>query len=159
MKKVHIHFYLLPLLLCFALSALAAVLQMNALRDWYPYLVKPALTPPNVLFPIVWTLLYACIGVSAGLALSSCQNGRHTAMLLWYIQLALNFLWSILFFVCRSPFLALLDILALDAAVVLYIIFSAKVSRAAAWVMVPYLAWVLFATYLNIGLWTANIAR
>lgn len=159
MKKIQIHFYLLPLLLCFALAAVTALLQVDSLQTWYPYLSKPALTPPNVVFPIVWTLLYACIGVSAGLTLSSCKEGRHTAMLLWYIQLALNFLWSLFFFTLRSPLLGMIDILALDAAVILYLIFSARVSRAAAWIMVPYLVWILFATYLNGWIWMANIAR
>lgn len=159
MKKIHYHFYLLPLLLCFALAALAAVLQTDALRDWYPALAKPALTPPDVVFPIVWTLLYVCIGVSAGIVLSTGEKGRHTVMLIWYIQLMLNFLWTICFFVLRSPFLGVLDILALDAAVILYVVFSARLRRAAAWIMVPYLCWVLFATYLNIGIWVTNVMR
>lgn len=157
MKKIHC--YLLPLLLCFALAALTSVLQTDALRVWYPALAKPALTPPNILFPIVWTLLYACIGVSAGLVLSSCLNTRHSVMLLWYLQLAFNFLWSIFFFTLRSPLLGFIDILALDAAVILYIIFSARVRKAAAWLMVPYLVWILYATYLNGWIWMANTAR
>ena len=159
MKKIHIHFYVLPLLLCFALSGLAALLQADALRDWYPTLAKPALTPPDIAFPIVWTLLYLCIGISAGLVLSSGRKGRHTVMLLWYIQLALNFLWTVCFFVLRSPLLGMLDILALDASVILYVVFSARLCRAAAWIMVPYLVWVLFATYLNGYIWAAAVAR
>ncbi|MDE5851231.1 MAG: tryptophan-rich sensory protein, partial [Alistipes sp.] len=67
-----------------------------------------------------------------------------------------NFLWSILFFALRNPTLALLDIAALDILVVLYIIFSARVSRAAAWLFVPYLCWILFATYLNAYIQIAN---
>lgn len=157
MKKVH--YYLLPLLLCFALAGLAALLQTDALRVWYPSLAKPALTPPNVLFPIVWTILYACIGVSAGLVLTTFRKERHAVMLLWYIQLALNLLWTVCFFVLRSPFFAMIDILALDAAVVLYLLLSARLRPAAAWIMVPYLAWILFATYLNGWIWMAQIMR
>lgn len=154
MKKVH--YYLLPILLCFALGGVASLLQTDALRDWYPYLTRPALTPPAIVFPIAWSILYACIGVSAGLVLSTCLKSRHAVMLIWYIQLALNFLWSILFFTLRNPFLALIDIVALDAAVILYLVFSARVRRAAAWLFVPYLCWILFATYLNGYVWVAN---
>lgn len=157
MKKIHC--YLLPLLLCFALSGLAAVLQTDALREWYPTLAKPALTPPGCVFPIVWTLLYICIGLSAGLVLTSCHKGRQTVMLLWYIQLALNFLWTVCFFVLRSPLLGMIDLLALDAAVILYLVFSARVRQAAMWLMVPYLVWILFATYLNGWIWAAGVAR
>ena len=146
MKKIHC--YLLPLLLCFALGGVASLLQTDALLEWYPYLTKPVLTPPGIVFPVAWSLLYACMGISAGLVLSTCSAKRHVAMIFWYLQLALNFLWSILFFALRNPTLALL--------VVLYIVFSARVSRAAAWLFVPYLCWILFATYLNAYIQIAN---
>lgn len=154
MKKIHC--YLLPLLLCFALGGVASLLQTDAVRDWYPYLVKPALTPPAIAFPIAWSILYFCIGISAGLVLSTCSARRHAVMLLWYLQLALNFLWSVFFFALRNPLLGLIDIVALDVLVILYIVFSARVRRAAAWIMVPYLCWILFATYLNAFIQMAN---
>ncbi len=154
MKKIH--YYILPLLLCFALGALASLLQTDSLREWYPNLIKPALTPPAIVFPIVWSLLYCCIGISAGLVLSTCSPKRHAVMLLWYLQLALNFLWSILFFTLRNPLLALIDIAALDVLVILYIIFGMRVRRSAAWIMIPYLCWILFATYLNLYIQVAN---
>ena len=154
MKKIHC--YLLPLLLCFALGALAALLQTDSLRTWYPHLAKPMLTPPAVVFPIAWSLLYCCIALSAGMVLTSGSHRRNDVMLIWYLQLALNFLWSILFFTLRNPWLGFIDIVVLDILVILYIIFSARVRRAAAWIMVPYLCWILFATYLNAFIWAAN---
>lgn len=154
MKKIH--YYVLPLLLCFALGAFASLLQTDALREWYPRLIKPALTPPAIAFPIAWSILYCCIGISAGLILSTCAAKRHAVMLLWYLQLALNFLWSILFFTLRNPLLALVDIVALDLLVILYIIFGARVRPSAAWIMVPYLCWILFATYLNAYIQAVN---
>ncbi|MDE5963564.1 MAG: tryptophan-rich sensory protein [Alistipes sp.] len=154
MKKIH--YYVLPLLLCFALGALASLLQTDALREWYPQLTKPALTPPSIAFPIAWSILYCCIGISAGLILSTCSIRRHAVMLLWYLQLALNFLWSILFFTLQNPMLALIDIIVLDVLVILYIIFGARVRSAAAWLMVPYLGWILFATYLNAYIQAVN---
>ena len=154
MKKIHC--YLLPLLLCFALGAVAALLQTDSLRAWYPGLAKPMLTPPAIVFPIAWSLLYCCIGLSAGMVLSSGSRRRNSVMLLWYLQLAFNFLWSILFFTLRNPQLGLIDIVLLDISVILYIVFSARVRTAAAWIMVPYLCWILFATYLNAFIWAAN---
>lgn len=154
MKKIHC--YLLPLLLCFALGAVASLLQTDAVRDWYPYLAKPLLTPPAIAFPIAWSLLYFCIGLSAGLVLTSGSPKRHGAMLLWYLQLALNFLWSVFFFALRDPWLGLIDIVALDLLVILYIILSARVRPVAAWIVVPYLCWILFATYLNAFIYAVN---
>ena len=77
--------------------------QNDAIREWYPHLVKPALTPPNAAFPIAWSIIYLCMGLSAGLVLTSVSPLRRRVMALWFAQLGFNVLWSILFFVCRSP--------------------------------------------------------
>lgn len=148
--------YILPTLLCFALGGLAGWLQQDAINNWYPYLIKPALTPPASVFPIAWSIIYLCMGISAGLVLTSGSPRRNGVMTVWYFQLAFNFLWSILFFVCRSPLLGMIDIVVLDALVLLYIARSAKVRSAAAWLFVPYLCWIAFATYLNAYILAAN---
>lgn len=141
--------YFLPTLLCFVLGGIAAVLQNSALAEWYPFLIKPALTPPNAVFPIAWSIIYLLMGISAGLVLTSRARSRRSVMTCWFVQLAFNFLWSILFFTCRSPLLGMIDIVVLDALVICYIVRSARVRSAAAWLFVPYLCWILFATYLN----------
>lgn len=141
--------YFLPTLLCFVLGGIAAVLQTGALAEWYPFLIKPALTPPNAAFPIAWSIIYLCMGISAGLILTSRARSRRKVMTCWYVQLGFNFLWSILFFTFRSPLLGMIDIVVLDALVICYIVRSARVRSAAAWLFVPYLCWILFATYLN----------
>lgn len=140
---------MLPVILCFVAGAIAGWLQNDSINNWYPFLLKPVLTPPNVVFPIAWSIIYLCMGISAGRVLTSGAANRGSVMTLWGIQLGCNFLWSILFFVCRSPLLGMIDILVLDALVMLYMARSARIRPSAAWLFVPYLCWVLYATYLN----------
>lgn len=154
MKKIWA--YILPTALCFALGGIAGWLQHGAIDEWYPLLDKPALTPPDAVFPIAWSIIYLCMGISAGLVLTSESPVRRRAMTLWFLQLGCNFLWSILFFVCRSPLLGMIDIVALDTLVLLYLVRSAKVHTGAAWLFAPYLCWLLFATYLNAYILVAN---
>lgn len=148
--------YILPTLLCFIIGGIAGWLQNSAIQYWYPFLIKPALTPPNVVFPIAWCIIYLCMGISAGLVLTSASPYRRNVMALWYVQLGFNLLWSILFFTCRSPLLGLIDIVILDILVIVYIVHSARIRAGAAWLFVPYLCWILFATYLNAYILFAN---
>ena len=148
--------YLGPVLLCFAVGFSASLFQARAIAEWYPALVKPPLTPPAVAFPIAWSIIYLCMGISGGLVLTSEAPARKSAVRLWFLQLGCNFLWSILFFVCRSPLLGMADIVVLDVLVILYLVRSANVRAAAAWLFVPYLCWILFATYLNAYILVAN---
>lgn len=148
--------YALPILLCLALGALAGWLQRPALAEWYPALLKPAGTPPNWFFPVAWGIIYIAMGVSAGRILTASGENRHGAMTLWGIQLGVNFLWSMLFFVARSPLLGMIDIAVLDALAMLYVARSYAIRRDAAWLFAPYLAWVLYATYLNAWILAAN---
>lgn len=141
--------YILPTILCFAVGAIAGSCQNNAIHDWYPYLNKPALTPPNIAFPIAWGIIYLCMGISAGRIITSLSPRRRAVMTIWYVQLAVNFLWSILFFTCRSPLLGMIDIVLLDLLVISYIAAAARIRHSAAWLFVPYLCWILFASYLN----------
>lgn len=148
--------YIWPTALCLALGGIAGWLQMGPVRYWYPRLILPEWTPPDAAFPIAWTIIYICMGISAGLVLTSRSVHRTNVMILWFLQLAFNFLWSILFFVWRSPLLGLIDIIVLDVLVIVYLFRSARVRKAAAWLFVPYLCWILFATYLNIYIYAAN---
>ena len=124
--------YILPTLLCFVLGGLVGWWQNDAIREWYPHLVKPALTPPNAAFPIAWSIIYLCMGLSAGLVLTSVSPLRRRIMALWFAQLGFNVLWSILFFVCRSPLLGMIDIALLDILVAASIAQSGKIRAGAA---------------------------
>lgn len=138
--------YFVPIVLTFAIGALGYYLQGEALVEWYPSLVKSSLTPPAIVFVVAWGVLYLLIGVSAGTML---VRGDMGVMRLWLLQLLLNFLWSVCFFALRSPFMGLLVILALDVAVLAYILYAAPRRPIAAWLLAPYMLWLIFATYLN----------
>lgn len=136
-------------LVCFAVGLTASYFQSESLALWYPILNKSAYTPPNIVFPIVWSILYLLMGISVGLVIGSKRPGSRMVVMIFAIQLLLNFLWSILFFYMRNPLLGLIDIAILDFVVLGYILAGYRVHRAAAYLFVPYMVWLVMATYLN----------
>jgi benzodiazapine receptor len=119
-------------------------------NSWYRELDKPRFTPPDAVFPVVWTALYTMIAWSGWRIWSAAPSReRNAALRLWISQLAANARWSKLFFGERRPKLALADILALEGTIASYITAARKVDRAAANAFIPYGAWVAFATVLN----------
>lgn len=144
---------LFPFLLLVALAAsFGAYFQPGA---WYEALRKPPLNPPNWVFGPVWTLLYVAIAVAAW-RVWRAQSGPSAALALWGAQLVLNALWSFLFFGLEQSGLALVDIAALLAVLVLTTFAFLAIDRTAGLLFVPYVAWVAFASYLNAGLWLLN---
>lgn len=126
-------------------------------NPWFAALEKPSLYPPPQTFGIVWTVLYILMGLA--LAMIVCAPGaagRNAALAAFAVQLALNLAWSPLFFAAHQITGALVLLLALDVAVVVMIVLFRRVRGLAALLLVPYLAWALFATYLNWELRTAN---
>lgn len=124
-------------------------------RAFYDTLIQPPLTPPAPVFPVVWTVLYALMGIAAYLVYRS--NGQNKdALLLYGAQLLVNFIWSIVFFRLEALWLSVAVILLLDVLLVLTIRAFHSVSKMAAYLMIPYLLWVLFATYLNIAIAVLN---
>lgn len=158
----------LGLVASLALTALAPIIGNAAtgagLRDWYPRLAKPGWTPPPWLFGPVWTALYIAMAVAAWLVWArgrsapdpSLRRWARAGLALYALQLALNAAWSVLFFGLRSPGLALAEILALWAAILATTVAFARVHRAAAGLMVPYLGWLTFAAALNLAIWRLN---
>ncbi len=135
--------------LCLGTGALAARFEPGA---WYAALEKPPGTPPDRMFPIVWTLLYAAMGVAAWrvwrvVGASAAAHGPFA------VQLALNGAWSALFFGLHRPGLALAEIALLWLAIAVTLRRFADVDGVAAWLLAPYLLWVSFAAYLNAGIW------
>ena len=125
--------------------------------DWYEGLMKPALTPPGWVFGPVWTLLYTMMGVAAWLVWKQRGfAGAAPSLLLFFLQLGLNALWSYLFFGLKNPGLALLDIVALWLAILATLIAFFRHHRTAGQLLLPYLLWVSFAVYLNLQFWRLN---
>jgi translocator protein len=145
---------LIFLAIAFVPSFIGASFRPDA---WYEALIKPAWNPPSWLFGPVWTVLYTLIGYAGYLAWrSSTTNLRVGAFGIYAIQLLLNALWSPLFFGYHSPGLALINIVAQWAAIVLNIVAFYRIKPAAGLLLLPYLLWVTFALILNASIWTLN---
>ena len=128
----------LGIILCLLVGFSASFFQVEALAVWYPLLQKPLLM-----------VLYVCMGISFGLTLSAPAKDKLGVILLFVLQLLLNFMWSWLFFYWCNPTWGLIDLLLLDVIAILYMLRSYRLSHAASWLFVPYILWLLFATYLN----------
>jgi benzodiazapine receptor len=136
----------------------ASLVTRPNIPTWYAGLVKPAFTPPNWLFPVAWTLLYAMMALAVWriLRLPRSHPGRSSAVAAFFTQLALNGLWSFAFFGARSPLAGLVVILALVGAILVTIRAFWGLDRTAALLLAPYLAWVAYATILNGAIWRLN---
>lgn len=121
---------------------------------WYEALAKPFFNPPNWLFGPVWTVLYVLIAIAGWRIWQRERSGG--AIKLWWLQLALNFLWSPVFFGLERIGPALVVILALLATILAFIAAVWKLDRPSAWLFVPYAAWVAFASLLNAAIWRLN---
>jgi len=123
--------------------------------DWYTLLVKPGFNPPGWIFGPVWTFLYVLIAI-AGWRVSRQGRRNRWPMTLWWTQLALNFLWTPVFFSAHRIGLALGIVLMLLAAIIAFIAMAWTHDRTAAWLFVPYAAWVAFASVLNASIFVLN---
>ncbi|HME23480.1 MAG TPA: TspO/MBR family protein [Acetobacteraceae bacterium] len=140
--------------LCLLVGAADGSVVAGAPRGWYQSLNRPPGTPPDWVFMTVWTGLYATIGLAAWLVWRRAVGTR--PLRLWGWQLAATACWTPAFFALHSPPLALAVCLVLLALIVLTMRAFLPVRRAAAWLMAPYLAWTVYATYLTAGFWWLN---
>lgn len=121
----------------------------------YDSLQKPFLAPPSILFPIVWTILYILMGVSYGILESKSLIEPKTKFI-YYLQLFVNATWSIFFFTLKWRLFAFIWIILLDLLVIIMIIEFYKKNKIAGLIQIPYLLWVLFASYLNLAVYLLN---
>lgn len=121
----------------------------------YNSLQKPPFAPPSILFPIIWTTLYILMGVSYG-RLKSKELTDEKIDMIYYLQLVINLLWPIFFFILKWRLFAFFCILLLDAAVIIMIMRFYKKDKIAGLLQIPYILWSLFATYLNLGVYLLN---
>ena len=123
---------------------------------WHEKLVKPSWNPPNWVFAPVWSVLYLFMAISGWLIWHQTHNLFHPALIVWTMQLVFNGLWSYLFFGRHSPGLALADIVAILALIIVFLLCAYSVSILAALLFIPYVLWVMFAAVLNFYLWQLN---
>jgi translocator protein len=144
------------LAICLGAGGLGSFFTASSVRHWYPRLRKPRGTPPSWLFGPVWTTLYVLMAVSAWLVWRAYGWGAHFALLIFFAQLALNVAWSGIFFGSHLPGVAFAEILVLWLAIVFNAFVFYLLQPLAAALLVPYLLWVSYATYLNFGIWRLN---
>jgi len=157
-RKDDFLWFALALLICLGVGALGSIFTAPAISGWYASLIKPSFNPPNWLFSPVWTTLFILMGVALFLILRRPKNiqYRRQAVSLFIVQLFLNLLWSFFFFFLQNPGAALVEIAILWMAILLSLIYGAKVNRAVLWLLLPYLLWVSFASFLNYSIWALN---
>lgn len=138
-------------------SAIGSAVTAPRIDDWYATLAKPSFNPPDWIFAPVWTALFVAMAIAAWLVWLRRPVSQAPATFgLFGLQLALNVLWSVLFFGMRNPGLALLEIVFLWGAILATMIAFWRVRPASGWLFVPYLAWVSFAAILNASIWMSN---
>jgi len=141
-----------------ALSVAAAGGALTILDDWYFSLVQPSFKPPDWAFGPAWTILFILMAISGVTGWRAAQDQAQRARLLgfWAFNLACNLVWSLLFFYLQRPDWALVEVVFLAASVALLIRHLSPYSPRAAWLLVPYLAWVCFAAAVNLGVVMLN---
>jgi tryptophan-rich sensory protein len=141
-----------------AAGGIGALFTTPKIASWYATIAKPTWNPPSWVFGPVWTLLFVLMGVAASLvwARRGQSSVAQSALIAYGVQLVLNICWSYLFFGLESPGAAVVGIAALIIAILITIVLFWRVTPAAGWLMLPYLAWVSFASFLNFTVWRLN---
>ena len=147
--KIYIKSILIPLVL----GGIVGIIISKFID--YDSLQKPLFSPPSILFPIVWTILYILMGISHGILKSNGVIDKETNEI-YYLQLLVNLIWPIAFFVLKSRLFSVIWIVLLAVLVFIMIIKFYKKNKTAGLLQIPYLIWTLFATYLNIGVYILN---
>ena len=145
---------LIPLLV----GAISGFFTSSGVNGWFALANKPWFNPPNWIFAPVWTTLYILMGIALFLVWRAnvAKTIKQTAIILFAVQLTLNFFWSFIFFKLQQPSWAFVEIILMWVAILLTILWFAKINKAAAWLLVPYISWVSFASVLNYSIWQLN---
>ncbi len=155
--KEKIKSYLFFILSALAVGGLSAFFTRNSMSI-YDDILTPPLSPPSIVFPIVWTILFTLMGISAAMVYNSAapQKQKETALLTYALSLAVNFFWSLIFFNLRAFLFAFLWLLLLLYLIIKTILQYYKINKTAAYLQIPYAVWVTFAGYLTLGIWWLN---
>ena len=155
--KINKKLLILCLVIPLAVGGIAALLTGGGM-DAFETLNQPILSPPGWLFPVAWTILYILMGIASYLVLTSgkAQERIRRALVLYGVQLAFNFLWPIFFFSLSAYLFAFMWLVGLWLLILATTVSFHRISNAAGWLMLPYLVWVTFAGYLNLGIYLLN---
>lgn len=149
-KKVYAWAIIIPL----AVGAASAFFTSDGMKNLFPSVQKPPLSPPGWIFPVVWSILFILMGISsAKIYLTPFSAEKRKGLRLYIFQLAVNFFWSIIFFNFKEFLLAFIWLLLLLLLIVLMTVSFYKCDKKASYLQIPYILWVCFAGYLNFGIW------
>ena len=147
---------IISILIPLGIGFLSFLLTRNGIENYTLKLIKPFFAPPSFLFSIVWTILYILMGISSFLIYESMSCHKSNCLLLYILNLVLNFTWPIIFFNLEARLFAFLFILLLDIVVVLMNLCFYGIDKRAGYLNVPYIIWLLFATILNFSVYLLN---
>ena len=155
---MNIYKLLVSIGVCLLAGVTGSIFTMPAIPTWYAALNRPPLAPPNWIFGPVWTTLFIMMGIALYLVWQKGTEKKEirNAMVIFGVQLVLNTFWSVLFFGMQNPLYSFIEIIFLWLAILLTIIYFSKISKPAAWLLVPYILWVSFASYLNLAIYLVN---
>ena len=157
MKKANFKIYAFGILLAEAVGALSGWLSRKGMKAYEGTVIQPPLSPPSWLFPVVWTILYALMGIGAARIYAATRGpDRSKGLNLYISQLIVNFFWSLIFFNAKAFGFALLWLILLWTLVLWMIVEFRQVDKLAGNIQIPYLIWLTFAAYLNLGVWYLN---
>ncbi len=154
MKKAGL--FILCLLICFAACGLGSLVTLPQIHTWYASLKKPVFNPPDAIFGPVWTVLYFLMSIALYQLLVSTHPGRRKAIRAFSVQLALNVVWSFIFFGLHLLIPAAVEIVVLLVLIIYFLVISRPVSKIASACFIPYVIWVSFATLLSISVALLN---
>jgi translocator protein len=150
-KKINWKILLLSLFTVYGTAFLGSVFTSSGVKSFWYLTVRPSITPPNWVFPVVWNILFFMIFISLYICLTKAKDKKSSskAEIVFGINFLLNFLWSLFYFGLRNPLFAFLDLILLFFSILAMIRITWKINRKASWLLVPYLLWIVFAGLLN----------
>ena len=155
MKKIDYKKLFLYIVITILIGVIPSIFVFKDMAD-YSTLNKPPLSPPGIIFPIAWSILYILMGISYYIVKKKDGKYKEEAKLIYFIQLVVNALWTPIFFGFKEYFLAFTWILMLIVLVIFMITIFFKINKMSAYLQIPYLFWLLFAAYLNFGVFVLN---
>ncbi len=153
--KINLKNLIISLAISLGTGILSGFLSMGGM-DSFDQAIKPPLTPPDIVFPIVWTILFTLMGISSYIIWESDSPNRKNALIIYGVQLVVNFIWPILFFNFQAYTISFIWIIILWLLIIAMIVSFYQISKPAALLQIPYLLWVTFAAYLNLGVAILN---
>lgn len=155
--KIKLNYFVIPLI-TIAVAALGSYFTQLGMPWYESSVIKPELTPPDIAFPIAWTTIYIATTISALIAWNKTKNGKHDGVIasIFLINAVLNAAWTLLFFTLHQMGLAFVEIIVLEATVLLLVLLTWEKSKIASLLLLPYLIWVGLASYLNLMLFLLN---